>query len=251
VEGAGAGVVLISPQGDKLKYVLRMSFPHASNNEAEYEALLHGMRMAKAYGTTRLKIFGDSNLVVQQVMNRCDAISDNMTAYMNLYYYLEGPFDGCEVSYVRRASNKEADTLANIGSQCLPIPSGVFWEEIVESIHGAKPLGTRKQKTQPAEDSGADTTMEGDNAEPEEVMMVEVTWMQLYLAYMLHKTLPKDVVEPWRIVWRSKAFVVVKGELYKKASLRFCKDVLHRKKGRLYYTTSMQESATITPAIEP
>jgi ribonuclease HI len=42
VEGAGVGVVLISPQGDKLKYVLRMSFPHASNNEAGYEALLHG-----------------------------------------------------------------------------------------------------------------------------------------------------------------------------------------------------------------
>jgi hypothetical protein len=43
----GAGVVLMSPQGDKLKYVLRMSFPHASNNKAEYEALLHDMRMAK------------------------------------------------------------------------------------------------------------------------------------------------------------------------------------------------------------
>jgi ribonuclease HI len=42
----GAGVVLISPQGDKLKYVLRMSFPQASNNKAEYEALLHGMKMA-------------------------------------------------------------------------------------------------------------------------------------------------------------------------------------------------------------
>jgi ribonuclease HI len=55
--GAGAGVDLISPQGDKLKYVLRMSFPQASNNEAEYEALLHGMKMAKACGATRLKIF--------------------------------------------------------------------------------------------------------------------------------------------------------------------------------------------------
>jgi ribonuclease HI len=64
VEGAGAGVVLISPQGDKLKYVLQMSFSQASNNEAKYEALLHVMRMAKAYGATHLKIFGDSNLVV-------------------------------------------------------------------------------------------------------------------------------------------------------------------------------------------
>jgi hypothetical protein len=65
VEGAGAGVVLIYPERDKLKYVLRMSFPEASNNEAEYETLLHSMRMAKAYGADRLKIFGDSNLVVQ------------------------------------------------------------------------------------------------------------------------------------------------------------------------------------------
>jgi ribonuclease HI len=139
VQGAGAGVVLISPQGDKLKYVLRMSFPQASNNEAEYEALLHGMKMAKACGATRMKIFGDSNLVVQQVINRCDAITDNMTAYRNLYYYLEGTFDGCEVSHVSRASNEEANNLANIRSQCLPIPPGDFWEEIIErSIKIAK-----------------------------------------------------------------------------------------------------------------
>jgi probable phosphoglycerate mutase len=155
VEGVGAGVVLISPQGDKLKYVLRMSFPQASNNEAEYEALLHGIRMPKSCGATHLNIFGDSNLVVQQVMNRCDAISDNMTTYMNLYYYLEGTFDGCKVNRVSRASNEEADTLANIGSQCLPPPSGVFWEEIVErSIHGAKPSVPKSKKCQPAEDSG-------------------------------------------------------------------------------------------------
>jgi hypothetical protein len=64
LQGAGAGVVLISPHGDKLKYVLRMSFLQASNNKAEYEALLHGMKMAKACGAACLKIFEDSNLVV-------------------------------------------------------------------------------------------------------------------------------------------------------------------------------------------
>jgi ribonuclease HI len=47
-EGAGAGVILISPQGDKMKYILRMTFPNASNNEAKYEALLHRMKMANA-----------------------------------------------------------------------------------------------------------------------------------------------------------------------------------------------------------
>jgi hypothetical protein len=78
----------------------------------------------------------------------------------------------------------------------------------------------RKQKPQPVDDSGDDTTMKGDNTEPEEVMMVEVTWIQPYLPYMLHKTLPTDVVEAWRIVQSSKAFVVVKGELYKKSISR-------------------------------
>jgi hypothetical protein len=54
-----------------------------------------------------------------------------MTAYRKLYYYLEGTFDGCKVSHVSRSSNEEADILANIGSQCLPVPLGVFPEEII------------------------------------------------------------------------------------------------------------------------
>ena len=62
-QGAGARVVLISPKGTKLKYILQINFRHASNNEAEHEALLHGMRMAKTCGATRLIIYGDSNLV--------------------------------------------------------------------------------------------------------------------------------------------------------------------------------------------
>ena len=68
-DGAGAGVILTSPQGDKLKYILRMQFT-ASNNEAEYEALLHGMRMAKACGAKRLIIYGGSKLVVNQRCTR-------------------------------------------------------------------------------------------------------------------------------------------------------------------------------------
>jgi hypothetical protein len=172
------------------------------------------MKMAKDCGATRLKIFGDSNLIVQQVMNKCDAINDNMTAYRNLYYYLKGTFDGCEVSHVSRASNKEADNLANIGSQCLLVPQGVFWEEIIEqSIKNSKTSTTKRQPT----GSGAGKTIV---AEPEEVMMIEETWMQPYLAYMINKTLPEDTVEAKRIIQRSKAFVVLQGKLYKKKYIR-------------------------------
>ncbi|KAK1626269.1 hypothetical protein QYE76_000584 [Lolium multiflorum] len=116
LEGAGAGVILVSPEGDKLKYVLRMTFPNASNNEAEYEALIHGMKMAKACGATRLKIFGDSQLVAHQVMNQCDAVNESMIAYKEVYNELEKLFDGCEVDHISRLSNDEADVLANIGS---------------------------------------------------------------------------------------------------------------------------------------
>jgi hypothetical protein len=162
------------------------------------------MKMAKACGATRLKIFGDSNLVVQQVMNRCDTINDNMMAYKNLYHYLEGTFDECEVSHVSRNSNEEADTLANIGSQCLPVPSGVFWEEIVErSVKSGKTSTTT---------AGSEAT-----SEPEEIMMIEETWMQPYLAYMINKKLPEDAVEAKRITRRSKAFVVLEGKLYKRS----------------------------------
>jgi hypothetical protein len=178
-----------------------MSFPQASNNEAEYEALLHRMKMAKACGATRLKIFGDSNLVVQQVMNRCDAVSDNMTAYRNLYYYLEGTFDGCEVSHVSRASNEEADNLANIGSQCLPVPPGVFWEEIIErSIKNNKTSTTEEQGQHPTTGLGAGKSGIRSTAEPEEVIMIEEAWMQPYLAYIINKTLPEDTVEAKRII---------------------------------------------------
>jgi hypothetical protein len=98
------------------------------------------------------------------------------------------------------------------------IPPRVFWEKIIEiSIQGTKSSSTKKQKPQSASDSGAEITAEDDSPEPEEVMMVEVTWLQLYLTYMLNKTLPKDVVEAQRIIRRSKAFMVVKRELYKKS----------------------------------
>jgi hypothetical protein len=63
ISGAGAGVVLVSPQGDKMRYILRMHFANPSNDEAEYEAVLHSMRMAKACGATHIKIHGDSNLI--------------------------------------------------------------------------------------------------------------------------------------------------------------------------------------------
>ena len=62
-DGAGAGVILISPKGDKLRYVLQIHFD-TTNNGVEYEALLHGMRVAKEIGVKLIYCYGDSDLVV-------------------------------------------------------------------------------------------------------------------------------------------------------------------------------------------
>jgi hypothetical protein len=89
--------------------------------------------MAKAYGATRIRIHGDSNLIAQQVIKECDATCTNIIAYHTMYDKLDGDFEGCKVMHIGRESNEEADNLANIGSKCLPIPPGVFFEEIFKS----------------------------------------------------------------------------------------------------------------------
>jgi hypothetical protein len=102
---------------------------------------------------------------------------------------------------VSRASNEEADNLANIGSQCLPIPPGVFWEEIVErSIKHSKTLTTGDPSQHTTTGSGAGKPGTEGTVEPEEVMMIKETWMQPYLAYKINKTLPADTVEAKRII---------------------------------------------------
>jgi ribonuclease HI len=63
LRGLGASVVLTSPKGNKLQYMLQMHFC-ASNNVAEYEALVHGLKLAKGIDIRRILCFGDSDLVV-------------------------------------------------------------------------------------------------------------------------------------------------------------------------------------------
>jgi ribonuclease HI len=229
VSGAGAGVVLVSPQGDKMRYVLRMRFVNPSNNEAEYAAILHGMRMAKACGATRIKIHGDSNLITQQVMKECDATCANMIAYRAMYDKLEGNFEGCEVTHIGRESNEEADNLANIGSKCLPIPLGVFFEEIFERSVKIKPaivdplLATRSRTSQPG--SASATEKEEPPKQTAIVMLVEAIWTKPYLTYLIRGELPEDAIHRRQIMRCSKSFTIIQGGLYKRSTtgiLQWC-----------------------------
>jgi hypothetical protein len=75
-------------------------------------------------------------------------------------------------------------------------------------------LATEEQGQHQATGSGAG---KASTTEPEEVMMIEETWMQPYLAYMINKALPEDTVEAKWIIQQSKAFIVLQEKLYKKS----------------------------------
>ena len=128
LNGSGAGVVLVSPRGDKLSYVLQIHFD-SSNNEAEYEALLYGLRMAISLGVRRLMVYGDSDLVVNQVMKEWDIRSPSI-CYCNAVRKLEKKFKGLELHHIPRIKNQAADDLAKLGSTRKPIPSNVFLEHL-------------------------------------------------------------------------------------------------------------------------
>ena len=77
--GLGAGIVLTSPKGDQLSYVLQIHF--AASNNVAYEALVHDIRLAKEIGIRRVLCYGDSDLVVQQCTDSWDMKDANMASY--------------------------------------------------------------------------------------------------------------------------------------------------------------------------
>jgi ribonuclease HI len=99
IGGGGAGVLFISPIGEQLKYIFQILF-EVSYNEAEYEALLHGLRLAVSLGIKRLLVYDESLLVVQQVNKEWDINKDIMKVYVMEIRKLENKFLGMEILHV-------------------------------------------------------------------------------------------------------------------------------------------------------
>jgi hypothetical protein len=97
--GAGAGLLFVSPLGKHLRYVIRLHFP-ASNNVAEYEALVNGLRIAAKLGVRRLDARGDSQLVIDQVMKNSHCRDRRMEAYCDEVRRLEDKFYGLELNHI-------------------------------------------------------------------------------------------------------------------------------------------------------
>ena len=93
LHAGGIGVVLKSPEADTLKRKVRLHYP-TTNNEAEYEALLKGLELAKSLGAESVLVQGDSQLVIGQMNGTCEAKEERMKKYLNKVRRLIKKFSG-------------------------------------------------------------------------------------------------------------------------------------------------------------
>jgi ribonuclease HI len=155
--GAGAGPLFISPLGEHMRYAVRLHFP-ASNNMAEYEALLCGLRIALEMGIKRLDVRGDSQLVIDQVMKNASCHDDKMEAYCNAMRALEDKFYGIELNHVPRRYNEEADELTKIKSGRITVPQNVFARDVARPSVNLEPTPSSQEEPSraPSDPTGAE-----------------------------------------------------------------------------------------------
>ena len=79
--GAGAGLVLTTPEGKIIEYALKYQFK-ATNHVAEYEAVIAGLQLCKALEVKRISLKTDSQLVMNQILREFEAREENMQKYL-------------------------------------------------------------------------------------------------------------------------------------------------------------------------
>ncbi|XP_028058867.1 uncharacterized protein LOC114262698 [Camellia sinensis] len=191
-KGSGAGVVLISPEGFMWEQVIRLGWK-ASNNEAEYEAPLAGLRSAEHFNAEELLVFSDSQLVVNQLSGVYKARDERMATYAEQAKNLIKKFQAIGVEKIGREGNGHADALACLGSSIDSRGGRKIWVEYVP---------------QPS------------------IQLVEMvlctdlgpSWMDPLLAFLKNGTLPEDKKEAHKTRHRAARFwVSPSGNLYKKS----------------------------------
>jgi ribonuclease HI len=194
--GAGAGLLFISPLGKHVRYVIRLHFP-ASNNVAEYEALVNGLRIAVELGVRRLDARGDSQLIIDQVMKNSHCRDRKMEAYCDEVWRLEDKFHGLELNHVARRYDETANELAKIASGRTTVPPNVFSRDIyqpsVKLDDAPEPDETSAQPEVPSAAEGEALRIEGE----QDGVTPNPNWQTPYLEYLLQGELPLNKVEAY------------------------------------------------------
>jgi ribonuclease HI len=111
-KGAGVGVVLVSPSQETISLSYKLEF-EVTNNVAEYEALFLGLKAAQEMGIREMVVFGDAELIVQQVKSVYQAKHPRLKNYRNMVWDLvDNFFLAFNISFIPREENAPADFLS-------------------------------------------------------------------------------------------------------------------------------------------
>ncbi|XP_034202236.1 uncharacterized protein LOC117617090 [Prunus dulcis] len=188
-QGCGAGLVLTTPDGLKIEDALRFDF-RTSNNEAEYEALLAGLRLAKSMNAKQVRIHSDSQLVVNQVTADFAAKDASMHAYLSTAHQLLRSFQAYEIKQIPRGENSHADALARLASA------------INDKVGRKVPVEILAQPSTVTSEACA--------------VRYEDTWMSPIYLYLTNGTLPEDKAQARKLKYRSARYTVINDVLYKR-----------------------------------
>ena len=184
-------MILTSLDEIDVEYALRFSF-QASNNEAEYEAVIAGLNLTHSMKVDQLEVSSDSQLVVKQIEDSYEAKGEMMILYLKEVPELLKKFIRVQVKHVPRAENSRANALAKLATS-----SQEDLGRLIPVEHLPEPL----------------ISINNREVSP---MMSEPSWMDPIWDYLVEGTLPSDPKEAFKLRARSARFTVHRGTLYKR-----------------------------------
>nr|XP_025664335.1 uncharacterized protein LOC112762688 [Arachis hypogaea] len=187
----GAGVILENQDGITIEQSVRYEFP-VSNNQAEYEALLAGLSLAREVGAKVLEVNTDSQVVSSQINGDYQTRDPLLQQYLAKVNKLKEGFEHVTIQHVPRERNARADLLSKLAS--------------TKPGHSNKSLIQEVVKTP----SVSTTT----NAHL--TILNQGSWTYPILQYLLDGTLPPDPKEEKRIKREAANYTIVAGQLYKR-----------------------------------
>ncbi|XP_057518009.1 uncharacterized protein LOC130798929 [Amaranthus tricolor] len=186
---SGAGLLIVSSAGVRMERAVRFEFA-ASNNEAEYEALLMGLKICHEAGAKVLSTFSDSQLIVGQVNGEFEAKDEGMKMYLQQVREFVKKFDKFTLVHIPRSQNAQADSLAKLASSAETVAArDIIW--------GVLP--------NPSINLMVNTIDRSD------------MWMEPYIKFLQNQTLPHDENQAKMLQKKARWFELHEGTLYKKS----------------------------------
>ncbi|GJR40950.1 reverse transcriptase domain-containing protein [Tanacetum coccineum] len=191
-DGSGAGLMLVNPEGKEYTYALRFEF-ETTNNEAEYEALIAGLRIAKEMQVQELAIFVDSQLVANQVKGLFEARQQTIKQYLEKTIGLLSSFPSYSIEHIKREQNKKANALSKLASMTF---SKLAKEVLVEVI----------QIKSVAEKEITDVVREDEDS-----------WMVPIQEFLKEEILPKDPQKARKLRIKAPLYRMIEERLYRRS----------------------------------